>query len=254
MAAPKLCHDDKMSEWIKSKGAKMPNMLSKGRRPDSFFRLLIALIMALTSLSLCAEQLILPLKGKDVPLSYWPAQNHQRGALIWVRAEPSMMPENMVDTISANGWAILLMNAKPDTELNRQIPAAIRALRKLHYPRVILLHQGDRLQNTLDYFSRQPSKRVDGFIFLSAYESKKNMNISGLSSPIMDICGQFDYQYVISDFKKRKEQERDRNYQSIQIPGADYRYEYQLKMLAAYMDGWMKKIPAIQPVWLPFQQ
>ncbi len=214
----------------------------------------IAVLFALSfSFPIFADELVLPLKGEDVQVNYWPVEKNSRGAIIWVRAEPSMLPDAIAEALSKKGWGIILIESKHAAELKRLIPAAIRSFRKLHYQRIILLHQGDRLQQTLDYFKKRQTKRVDGFIFLSAYESKKTLNLQAVSSPVMDICGQFDYQYVLSDFQKRKEQGVFINYRSIQVPGADNSYEYQLKMLTSYLDGWMQNIPPVQPSWLPFQ-
>lgn len=206
-----------------------------------------------------AADLEVQVKGQKIILPYWAAAGKQlQGGLVIVQGELAnegfLLVNNLAEQFSQLGWAVILLNSaeqKGSIPLIEQLPEALSALRQKDNKRLVLLHYGDQLQVSVDYFSKLQSKQVNGLIFLSAFDQPEKKDLSELlqkiTFPMVDLTGQFDYQVVLEQAATRHDSMQNKSYLSTQIPGAEHDYYYTQQLLVAYLHGWMKKLQFTSP-------
>ncbi|CEK11367.1 type 1 periplasmic-binding domain-containing protein [Legionella hackeliae] len=186
----------------------------------------------------------------------------QRGAVVIINGDESDEGSELVDNLSKelvkHGWSVALLNTS--LQINtvpwiEQLPEALSSLRKKDNKRMIVVHYGSQLESSVSYFTKLQSKRVNGMIFISAFDYPENKNIVDLIKkipfPLFDITGQFDYIPVLEQASIRQATIRNGKYRYRQLPGACHDYAYNKKILVANMNGWMKKLKTISPVQPP---
>ncbi|CAM2855988.1 alpha/beta hydrolase [Legionella worsleiensis] len=211
-------------------------------------RILFFLFFISTSLS--ADQLEITVDQKKLQLPFWPAQTQRYGAVLIVRGgeQPhwSDMLAQCANKLATNGWSVVLLNCNPAQGIPwiNQLPEVIGSLRKEKNKRIILIHYGDQLNQSLEYFSKPQSKMINALVMISAYG---DIDIKDKGSefrfPIFDVVGQFDYDTVLAAMDKRKKQFKEKSYLAMQMPGADHDYDYSEDLLISFVHGWMTKVP-----------
>ncbi|RUR11373.1 alpha/beta hydrolase [Legionella sp. km772] len=210
---------------------------------------IVLLFFALFSTCL-ADDLEIKVNQKAVKLPYWPASKPNYGAVIIVRGgDPVQWSEPMAhlaQLLAQNGWSTVLLNSNPeiDSPWLNQLPEAISTLRQNKNKRIVLIHYGNQLNTTLDYFSKPQGKTINALVLLSAYDEKESsVKPDSLRFPIFDIEGQFDYDMIKDQFTARKTLFKSAAYTAMKIPGADNEYNYTQELLASFLTGWMLRIP-----------
>lgn len=197
---------------------------------------------------------ILPIKVEQtvIDLPYWPAANHANyGAALIVQggSEPQGSPllNNFAQQLAARGWSVALLNANKNATIPwiEQLPEAIGMLRQQKNKRIVLIHYGEQLNQSLDYFTKPHSKMINGLVMVSAYDNEMEVSNDTLRFPLFDISGQFDYDAVLRQVAQRR-QEFKNNYLAIEMPGAHHDYEYSTRLLLGFVHGWMTKLPETQ--------
>lgn len=205
-----------------------------------------------------ADVLDIKINQTPVSLPYWSARNAQYGGVIIVRGGddahwPMLLP-HFAKQLANNGWSVVLLNCNKDISVPwiKQLPETISALRQNHNKRIVLIHYGEQLNQSLEYFSKPQAKLINGLVMLSAYDEQSHLDKpSRLRFPLFDIAGQFDYDEVLSQMGLRGKEFKQRNYLAIEMPGAHHDYEYSQKLLVAFIHGWMTKLPKFEPQKLP---
>jgi hypothetical protein len=207
-----------------------------------------------------ADKLNITVDQSTISLPYWQAKKIHYGAVIIVRGgqqpEWSQLLADFAKQLARTGWSSVLLNCDKGTTLPwiDQIPEVISTLRQNKNRRIILIHYGEQLNQSLDYFSKPQSKMINGLVMLSAYDlDNKSDSSVKLRFPLFDIAGQFDYDMVLSQMQYRGKEFKDRNYMAVEMPGAQHDYEYSKKLLVAYIHGWMAKLPEFVPQPRPIQ-
>ncbi|KTD46396.1 ATPase [Legionella quateirensis] len=211
------------------------------------------LIFFFISTSLWADQLEISIDQNSVRLPYWPAQKLHYGAVMIVHGgdQPqwSELLAQCAKQLAANGWSVVLLNCNSDNSVPwiKQLPEVISSLRQNKNKRIIMIHYGEQLNQSLDYFSKPQSKMINGLVLISAYgeSSTKDKSLS-FRFPIFDVAGQFDYENVLTQMHHRKKEFKDRPYLAVEMPGADHDYEYNQRLLVSFVHGWMTKLPETQ--------
>lgn len=187
---------------------------------------------------------------KSIKLPYWSAEHLDNGAAIIVRGgEPAQWSEpltHLSELLAQEGWSTVLLNANPEYTVPwiKIVPEVISSLRQNKNKRIILIHYGEQLNMTLDYFSKPQGKTVNGIVFLSAYDTTESaVKPDSLRFPIFDIDGQFDYENVKSQKNDRENLFKSVHYSTLEVPGADHEYHYAQEWLVSFLSGWMLKIP-----------
>ncbi|WP_298622817.1 alpha/beta hydrolase [uncultured Legionella sp.] len=225
----------------------------------SCIRILLLLFLTISQ-CVFAEQLEIKVDQNTVSLPYWPAQKSQHGAVIIVRggAQPeySELLVMLTKQLARNGWSVVLLNCDSNntTPWLNQIPETISSLRQNNNKRIVMIHYGEQLNVSLDYFSKPQSKMINGLVLLSAYgTSTDDKSYSSFRFPIFDVAGQFDYDTVLDQMQFRGKAFKAYAYKAVEMPGADHEYEYVQKLLISYIHGWMVKLPEtnIQPRPIP---
>lgn len=201
-----------------------------------------------------ADKLEITVDQSSVSLPYWQSNKLHYGAVLIVKGgqqpEWSELLADFAKQLARIGWSTVLLNCDKNDSVPwiKQVPEVISSLRQNKNKRIILIHYGEQLNQSLDYFSKPQSKMVNGLVMLSAYDVQNNSGSSvNLRFPLFDIAGQFDYEMVLSQMEHREKEFKDRNYISVEMPGAQHDYEYSKNLLVAYVHGWMTKLPEFEP-------
>lgn len=202
---------------------------------------------------------------KKVNLPYWVPDMKSKGGVVILFGDPPVygiqFAKSLGEELAKRGWSVVVVTADSGAEKGAwidQLPEALAALRQKNNNRMMVVHYGDKLRVTLDYFAKPQSKKVNGLIFISAYDKPEQKDslelLKKVSFPMMDIVGQFDYAFVLKQAKERRNEVGDeKNYQHIKMPGARHQYWYALPMVVAYLNGWMLKQEAEEPVKPPIK-
>lgn len=197
-----------------------------------------------------ADVLEIKVDQHSISLPYWPAGKAHYGGVMIVRggADVAQAPmlTHFAEQLSHNGWSVVLLNCTNDntTPWVQQIPETISALREAKNKRIVLVHYGEQLNQSLEYFRKPQSKMINGFVLLSAYDEQSSLDKTpSLRFPLFDIAGQFDYDTVLNQMKQRGKEFKGYKYRAAEIPGAHHDYQYNQKMLLAFIHGWMIKLP-----------
>lgn len=217
-----------------------------------------------------AADLEIVVKDQKIALPYWPYKNKtQLGGVLIVHGGQSddglILVDKLGKQLAKFGWSVALLNIKTQAAAVpwiEQLPEALSALRQKDNDRIVLLHYGSELQVLMGYFAKLQSKQVNGLILLSAFDQSKDKDSSELlqklSFPLLDIIGQFDYETVLKQAAVRQQNNQNKEYLYVQLPGGSHDYSYIEKLLLAYLHGWMKKlhssIPAKPPIILDKKQ
>jgi hypothetical protein len=194
------------------------------------------------------DDLEIKVNQKSIKLPYWPAKEPHYGGILIVRGGAVQWSEFLAGfaaQLADKGWSTALLNCNTDSDIpwSTQLPEAISVLRQNKNTRIILIHYGEQLNLTLDYFSKPQAKMINGLILLSAYDVQKSLEKPAvIRFPVLDIVGQFDYDTALSQIKTREKQLQPTTYLSIEIPGAASDYEYSQQLLLSFMQGWMLKL------------
>lgn len=218
-------------------------------------RLCVLLLIVVPSLN--AAELEIKVNQTAIKLPYWPAlEPHNGGVLIIRGGEPVQWSEflaGLSQQLADDGWSTLLLNCNADSSIPwiTLLPEAMSALRQQKNNRIILIHYGEQLNLTLDYFSKPQGKAINGLILLSAYDQQHSLDKAPeFRFPVLDIVGQFDYDLVLEQAQLRK-QFKSPTYMPLQIPGAPHDYGYTQQLLLSFLDGWMLKLPGDTPAASP---
>lgn len=213
----------------------------------------ILLVFFLIISSVLAANIEIKVKQARISLPYWPAQEDRYGAVLIVRGgeQPqwSMLLAHFAEQLAQYGWSVVLLNCTKDGSIPwvEQVPKVISNLRQDNNKRIILVHYGDQLNQSLEYFSKPQSKMVNGLVMLSAYDGKNTLDKPPrLRFPLFDIAGQFDFDQVLNQMTLRGKEFKQHNYLSLEMPGAHHDYEYSQKLLLAFVHGWMSKLPEVE--------
>lgn len=197
-----------------------------------------------------ADNLSIKVHNNEMSLPYWPARDVHYGAVLIVHGgdvpQWSKLLTNLAEQLAHYGWSVVLINCTNDNSIPwiAQLPKVISALRQEKNKRIILVHYGDQINKSLEYFSKPQSKMINGMVMVSAYDGQKVLDIPlRLRFPVFDIVGQFDFNQVLYQVNLRGKEFNRHNYLSIELPGAHHDYEYSQKLLLAYVHGWMAKLP-----------
>lgn len=210
----------------------------------------IFLVFFLISSSGFAANLEIKVNQKSVNLPLWSAKKAHYGAVIIVRGGEnpywSELLLHFAKQLSDNGWSVVLLNCNKKNTVPwiKQIPATISVLRQHQNKRIVMIHYGEQLNQSLEYFNKPQAKRINGLVLLSAYDLQNNLDKApNLRFPLFDVAGQFDYDTVLNQMKQREQEFKDHNYIAVEMPGAHHDYEYSQKLLLAFIHGWMTKLP-----------
>jgi hypothetical protein len=206
------------------------------------------------SSSLFAETLNIKVSQSDLSLPFWSSKQLHYGGVLIIRggeqAHWSILLASLAKQLAQNGWSVALLNCKEDKSISwiDQLPNAISALRQDNNKRIVIVHYGDQLNVTLDYFNKPQAKLVNGIVLLSAYDLKNKLDKPmNLRFPVFDIAGQFDYDVVLQQRAIRESEIKAPNYLMIEMPGAQHDYQYSKQLLLAFVHGWMAKLPEFIP-------
>lgn len=213
----------------------------------------------LTFISACySADLQLKIGKQSINLPYWPATEPHYGGAILVRGgaqgPSSDFLAQLARLLAKNGWSTLVLNSSPAVGAASwvtQLPEVINLLRKDKNKRIILIHYGAQLNTALDYLNKPQSKKVNGLILLSAYDTQSSsINSSRFRIPIFDVFGQFDYAMVRQQVSEREIAFASNTYRFVEIPGANHEYDYAKELLSAFLSGWMMNLPetSLQPL------
>lgn len=217
-------------------------------------RIVVLFIMMVCSAF--AEKLEITVDQSQIKIPFWEAKEPRHGAVIIVKggdyAGWSSVLARLAKKLSQYGWSTALLNCKSDSvPWIEQLPAAIGALRQKNNNRIILVHYGDQLNQSFEYFSKPQAKMINGMIMLSAYDDQKNVEVKRFRFPLFDVVGQFDYERVHQQKHWRERQFHKPDYHAVEMPGAQHDYEYSQRLLLAFLHGWMSKLPEIKPQPVP---
>lgn len=217
----------------------------------------IILIFSLCISVALSETLELKVNQGTVNVPFFLPKKDLYGAVIIVRgggqSHWSEMLANIAKILANDGWSVVLLNCNEGKSVPwiNALPEAISVLRQKKNNRIVVMHYGDQVGETIDYFNKPQAKMINGLVLVSAFDSKKENleKITGLRFPVFDVVGQFDYDAVLYQRHDREMQFRETNYQAVNMPGAQHDYAYSHRFLAAFVHGWMVKLPVlnIQP-------
>ncbi|MDR3503735.1 MAG: alpha/beta hydrolase [Legionella sp.] len=203
-----------------------------------------------------AEQLEIKLNGKGIKLPYWSALKDPHGAIVVIhggeQAQWSDFLEYVAKHLSDYGWSTVLLNCEQDSTEPwvKALPEAINTLRQQKNNRIVVIHYGEQVAQTLAAFDKQAG--IEGLVLLSAYDlskagDKKDDKKIELKVPLFDIAGQFDYGTVLEQMKERGREFAQNKYTSMKVPGANHDYEYNQPMVVSFISGWMLKLTENKP-------
>lgn len=196
---------------------------------------------------------------EQITLPFWEAPHTPgKGGIILLQggkpAGGSAFSKRLAAELAASGWSVVLLNSDPQvkTPWLEQLPEVMSTLRQHSSKRLIMIHYGDEVELSLDYFFKPQSKQVNGLILLSAFQSKplpqKEKGPGGiLRFPVYEIYGQFDYEAVKQNVRQFQQQlDRKPPSKILQIPGGSHDYDYSTPLLSNYLNGWMSHLQAIE--------
>lgn len=212
-------------------------------------RIIFVYFLVLSCVS--AERLNIKVGDTAISLPYWQAKTPNYGAVLIVRGgeQPqwSVLLAKFAKQLAHYGWSVVLLNCTQDNSVPwiEQLPKAISTLRQDKNSRIVLVHYGDQLNQSLEYFSKPQSKMVNGLVMISAYDDQSVLApLPKLRFPLFDIAGQFDFDRVLRQMNQREKEFKQQHYVSLEMPGARHDYEYSQKLLLSFVHGWMSKLPA----------
>jgi len=223
-----------------------------------------------------ADDLAIEVDKKKASLPYWPAKLNSsiktpHGGVLFVnegdQPQWSMLLAHLAKKLADYGWDVALLNVNTADSISwlLELPEAMSVLRQNKNKRIVLIHYGNKLNSSLDYFGKPQSKMVNGLIMLSAYDNllksaDKPADETATKSidkpidkpvsfrfPLLDITGQFDYDMVKSQASQRANELKQNKYRALRLPGAQHDYEYSHQLLISYLHGWMSKLPESSP-------
>ncbi|HRD70830.1 MAG TPA: alpha/beta hydrolase [Legionella sp.] len=204
---------------------------------------------------MCADSLKIDVEQASINLPYWPAKKAHYGAVLMINGEStsSTLLNQLANQLSRIGWSVVAINMDQQAAIPwiAQIPEVIRTLRQDHNKRIVMIHYGEHLNQTLEYFNKPQSKMINGLVMLSAFAQTDTFVDYNIRFPLLDILGQFDYEFIHDQRNLRARDFRRYRYSSIEMPGANHDYEYSKKLLFAYIHGWMSKLPEFKPQRAP---
>lgn len=220
------------------------------------------LLMILPLVHAAAKTLEIDVNQQKVALPYWSPLKKTKGGVVVVYGDPpiygTVLAKDLSQQLADLGWSVLLIvpSEPSDEKWVEQIPPALAALRMKDNNRLVVIHYGEKLFTSLDYFAKPQAKQVNGLVLLSAYddpEKKETLDlVTKLSFPTYDIRAQFDYDAVLQQAHGRREAtSQNKDYRVLLIPGARHQYLFALKMVATYLHGWMLKLPVTEPAKPP---
>ena len=201
-----------------------------------------------------AEQLEIHVDSKPIQLPYWPSlKKNTHGALLFVysgETQASSLLEFLAKQLAFRGWSVVLL--QQNESLSKVWQEVLVSLRKQQLKRVVALHYGEQLYQTLALLNTPNKKPVEGFIFLSAYDGGKvPFPKIKLELPVFDLLGQFDYEPVKTQAEQRLRLFSQNRYLVKQIPGASHDYTHSKDLLLSFMQGWMLLLPEFKPASPP---
>jgi hypothetical protein len=162
--------------------------------------------------------------------------------------------DSLINQLARLGWSVIFVDTSkyPNHTWIQQLPELISELRQKEFHRITLLHYGNRLNETLQYFLKPQAKRVNGLVLLSAYDEQilASQRID-IGFPVFDIVGQFDYDFILQQLVGRSKEFAAYRYRQITLPGAEHDFGYSQKLLLSFIHGWMSRLPETWPVDLP---
>ncbi|VEB38220.1 ATPases involved in biogenesis of archaeal flagella [Legionella sainthelensi] len=194
--------------------------------------------------------------GKHIHLPCWFSQKKQLGAILLVNGEShnqsSALLEYLAHRLAENGWMVTLVQDDKSNSIPwiKQLPEAIVTLRQQKFMKIVVLHYGEQLQQTLNYFGKPQAPKIEGLILLSAYNVQNPIRKKPeINMPIFDIIGQFDHDLVKQELAIRQKTlgNNKKKYLAIEIPGVEPDYKYSRQLLFTFIHGWMIKLPEFQP-------
>lgn len=211
-----------------------------------------------------AESLEIKLNGKSIQLPYWSASKNPHGAVVLIKggsqATWSLLLAHLAKQLSANGWSAVLVNCNAGNSEPwiKELPEVLNTLSQQKNARIVVVHYGEQLQQTLDLFSSSQKVAVQGLILLSAYNVGNNDDKKandkktadkkpGLNLPLLDIVGQFDFDFIIQQMQAREKTITQNKYLALTIPGAHHDYEYSRPFLLSFIQGWMLHLAVLKP-------
>lgn len=215
-----------------------------------------------------ADTLEVKLNGKNIKLPYWKAVKNLHGAVVLINGEKqaqwSMLLAHLAKQLPEHGWSAVLLNCSQDSSQPwiKVLPEVTDTLRQQKNNRIIVVHYGEQLKQTLDFYGKSQKPGIEGLILLSAYDlanadnkksddKKTDDKKLSLSMPLMDVAGQFDFQSVTDQMSARQKEFAQDKYLSVTIPGAHHDYEYSHQLLLSFITGWMVKLAEFKPIVPP---
>lgn len=188
-------------------------------------------------------------------MPYWSAIKKHYGAVILVKGGSqtywSQFLAHIAEQLAVSGWSVVLLNCISDTNVPwiKQLPEVINVLRQHKNKRITLIHYGDQLSQTLEYFSKPQAKMINGLVMVSAYDDEEHSlnNPPKFRFPLFDVAGQFDYDDVLTQMEQRQIEFKKNNYRAVEMPGAHHDYQYSQELLLSFVHGWMAKLPEFEP-------
>lgn len=193
--------------------------------------------------------------GKHIHVPCWFSQKKKLGAVLLVAGgsdvRSSTVLDDLVHRLAENGWMVTLLQDDKNNAIPwiKQLPSAIVTLRQKKFMKIVVLHYGDQLQQTLDYFGKPQVPKIEGLILLSAYHTQLTINKKPeINVPIFDIIGQFDHGLVKQELAIRQKMfgNNKKKYLAIEIPEIEPDYKYTRQLLFTFINGWMMKLPEFQ--------
>ena len=226
----------------------------------------IALVFCFIISTAFADDLEIKLSGKSIKLPFWPAIKNPHGAIVLVHGGPqaqwSMLLANLAKILSKQGWSTVLVNCNTDNSepWAKELPEVVNTLRQQKNNRIVVLHYGEQLKQTMDLFGQSQKTNIEGLVLLSAYDApdqaadksestkKDTDKKTELTLPLLDFAGQFDYDSVLRQMTARENTYPQKQYIAVTVPGAHHDYQYSRQFVSAFIQGWMSKLAEFKPV------
>ncbi|MCE3045833.1 alpha/beta hydrolase family protein [Legionella sp. 16cNR16C] len=226
--------------------------------------LIILLFLFQPQAVLADDHIKINVNQEEIELPFWEArQKETKGGIILLQggkpAGGAEFSRKLADSLAKAGWSVTLLNSdlRVKTPWIEQLPEAMSTLRQRNSNRLIMIHYGDELDLSLNYFSKPQSKQVNGLVLLSAFQSKPDEKTTretlgkGLRFPVYEIYAQFDYEAVKHSAQQLKLQLKKAGSRSFQVPGSSHDYYYSTDLLKNYLNGWMSRLNPTERAKLP---
>lgn len=218
---------------------------------NQFIRTIIVFILFIPCLF--AETLEIKLKQSKINIPTWSAKHDAYGAIIIIRgdkqAQWSIFLERLSKLFAQYGWNVALLNCSQEIKEPwiDQLPEVIKALKQKNH-RIVLIHYGDELKQTMDYITKSKTSDLNGLVLLSAFDSDKPADKPPTTNtPIYDVVAQFDYSVVLQQQSARDQAFRTLKYHVLEVPGAHHDYQYSSQFVLSFLHGWMTKLAFDMP-------